>query len=424
MDRSGVGRLPVVRERRRSGNDVRARTLGAFLGAAVLVGHAVVLTLWPDAHLLMIDLQVYRAGGEHVLHGSPLYDGGALLDLPFVYPPFAALLFVPLVPLPLVLLKIVWTAAQLALLGYVVHRCRRSLQPRPAIAATVLLVVAVTALDPVRTTLYLGQINILLLALVVGDMLGRPESRWRGVGVGIAAAVKLTPLVFVVFLLVVGRRRAAGTALAVFAAAATVGFLIAPSDSAAYWLHGTFAAADRISPVVSDANHSLNGMLARLGVTGPLPILVAAALGLVAFTLAARAHRPGQELLAVVICGLTSAALAPFAWSHHWVWVVPLLVLLAHAAVTGGSCAAGGGAPVSAAPFGPRLARVALLAVLAATVAVVTALPGPGVGPIPSTGLISVQPDAYLLLYLGVLVLVGVSQARGVRERALVHDRG
>jgi alpha-1,2-mannosyltransferase len=327
---------------------------------------------------------------------------------------------VPLVPLPLVLLKIVWTAAQLALLGYVVHRCRGSLQARPGIAATVLLVVVATALDPVRTTLYLGQINLLLLALVVGDVLGRPESRWRGVGVGIAAAVKLTPLVFVVFLLVVGRRRAAGTGLAVFAAAAAVGFLVAPGDSVAYWLDGTFAAADRISPVVSDANHSLSGMLARLGVTGPLPILVAAALGLAAFALAARAYRAGQELLAVVICGLSSAALAPFAWSHHWVWVVPLLVLLAHAAGAGGAR----DASVSAAPVGPRPARVALLAVLAVTVAVVTALPGPGVGPIPSTGLISLQPDAYLLLYLGVLALIGVSQARGTRERALVHDRG
>src|ERR1700754_5120577 len=108
MDRSGVRWLPVVRDRRRSGDDGRVRALSAFLGAAVLVGQAVVLTLWPGAHLLMIDLQVYRAGGEHVLLGSPLYDGGVLLDLPFVYPPFAALLFVPLVPLPLVLLKIVW----------------------------------------------------------------------------------------------------------------------------------------------------------------------------------------------------------------------------------------------------------------------------------------------------------------------------
>jgi alpha-1,2-mannosyltransferase len=393
------------------------------LAAVVLVGQAVVLALWPDAHLLMIDLQVYRAGGEHLLRGEPLYAGGVLLDLPFVYPPFAALLFVPLVPLPLDLLKIVWTAAEVGLLGYVVHCCRRRVQARPGLAVTVLLVVVATGLDPVRTTLYLGQINIVLLALVVGDVLGRPESRWRGVGVGIAAAVKLTPLVFVVFLLAVGRRRAAGTALAVFAAAAVVGFVVAPADSVAYWLEGTFAAANRISDVAGTANHSLNGLFARLGVTGIVPWLAAAVLGVVALALAVRAHRVGQEVLALTICGLTSAALAPFAWSHHWVWVVPLVVLLAYAA-------AGTAEPI-AAPLGPRTARLTLVVVLVATFAFVTALPGPTVGPIPSTGLISLQPDAYLLLYLGLLALVAAGQmlrlslasSRGP-ECAVSHDQG
>ncbi len=128
-----------------------------------------------------------------------------------------------------------------------------------------LLTVVATGLDPVRTTLYLGQINLVLLALVVGDLLGRPESRWRGVGVGLAAAVKLTPLLFVVYLLVTGRRRAAATAVGVFAAAGVLGFLLAPADSVDYWLHGTFAAADRISDVAGLSNHSLNGLLARLG---------------------------------------------------------------------------------------------------------------------------------------------------------------
>ncbi|WP_433558793.1 glycosyltransferase 87 family protein [Pseudonocardia xinjiangensis] len=370
----------------------RALRWGTAGAVVALVGQAVVLALWPAAHLLMIDLQVYRAGGEHVLSGEPLYTGGVLLDLPFVYPPFAAALFAPLVFLPLDVLKVLWTVGGLALLGYVVHRCARSVgvPSGSAAVATVLLTVLATCLDPVRTTLYLGQINIVLLALVVADLLGRPGSRWRGVGLGIAAAVKLTPLIFVVYLLVTGRRRAAATALGVFVVAAGIGFLAAPSDSVAYWFHGTFAAAGRISDVAGNANHSLNGLLARFGtpsVPSVLPwILTAAVLGALTVWLAVRAHRGGQEVLALTLCGLGSAALAPFAWSHHWVWVVPLVVLLAHRAVTGG-----------------RAATVALLGVLAATLAVVTALPGPGVGPIPSTGLISLQPDVYLLLFLAVL---------------------
>jgi alpha-1,2-mannosyltransferase len=363
----------------------------AGAAALVLVAQAVVLALWPDAHVLLIDLQVYRAGGAHVLAGQPLYAGGVLLDLPFVYPPFAAVLFAPLALLPLGLLKLLWTAAGVALLAYVVHRC----VPRAGLPAVVLLAVVATALDPVRTTLYLGQINIVLLALVVGDLLGRPGSRWRGVGVGLAAAVKLTPLVFVGYLLVTRRWRAAATALTTFVAAGVLGFLAAPADSAAFWFDGTFASADRISDVAGPSNHSLNGMLGRLGAEGPLPWLAGAVvLGAVTVVLAVRAHRAGQEVLAVTLCGLASAALSPFAWSHHYVWVVPLAVLLGARAVTG-----------------ERRSAAGLLGVLVVTTAVVTRLPGPAVGPIPATGLISWWPDAYLLLSVAVLAVAAVRAA-------------
>jgi alpha-1,2-mannosyltransferase len=371
---------------------VRVRHL-AGAAALVLAAQAVVFALWPDAHALLIDLQVYRAGGEHVLAGAPLYAGGVLLDLPFVYPPFAAVLFAPLALLPLGLLKALWTGAGIALLAYVVHRCA----PRAGLPVAVLLAVVATALDPVRTTLYLGQINIVLLALVVGDLLGRSDSRWRGVGVGVAAAVKLTPLLFVAYLLATRRWRAAATALATFVAAAGLGFLFAPADSVAFWFEGTFLAADRISDVAGPSNHSLNGLVARLGAVG-LPWLAAAAvLGVVTVALAVRAHRSGDEVLAVTLCGLASAALAPFAWSHHYVWVVPLAVLLGARAVAGDRWAAAG-----------------LVGVLAVTAALVTAVPGPHVGPIPATGLISVWPDAYLLLFLAVLA------AEVVRTRTTV----
>jgi alpha-1,2-mannosyltransferase len=352
-----------------------------LIGAAalVVVAQAVVLALWPDAHVLLIDLQVYRAGGEHVLAGAPLYAGGVLLDLPFVYPPFAAVLFATLALLPLGLLKVLWTAAGVGLLAFVVHRCA----PRAGWPVVVLVAVVATALDPVRTTLYLGQINIVLLALVAGDLLGRPGSRFRGVGVGLAAAVKLTPLVFVAYLVATRRWRAAATALTTFVAAAGLGFVVAPADSARFWLDGTFLAADRISAVDGPSNHSLNGLLARLGVVGPWPLLAAAVLGAATIVLAVRAHRAGEEPFAVTLCGLASAALAPFAWSHHYVWVVPLGVLLGARAVAG-----------------DRRAAAGLAAVLAATVAVVTALPGPQVGPIPATGLVSVWQDAYLVLFL------------------------
>ena len=344
---------------------------------ALLAAQVAPVAVWPAAHVLLIDLQVYRAGGEAVLRGAPLYDGGILLDLPFVYPPFAALVFVPLALLPLTVLKVLWTAASVALVVFVVRRSAALVGWAPGGAGTALLVAVVLALDPVHTTLNLGQVNVVLLALVLADLTGR-WGRWTGVGTGIAAAVKLTPLVFVAYLLLTGRWRAAGTAVVAFVAAGALGFALDPADSAVYW-SGTFAAADRISAVAGPSNHSAVGLLARAGAPGWAGLLAAGATAAAGLAVAVRAHRRGHELLAVTLCGLVAAAAAPFAWSHHHVWFGPLVVLLAHRAVRG-----------------DRWAVPALGGLLAVTVAWVTALPGPGVGPLPATGLISLQPDVYL----------------------------
>jgi alpha-1,2-mannosyltransferase len=356
------------------------RRVALPVAAALLLAQAVVLAIWPAAHVLMIDLQVYRAGGEAVLRGTPLYDGGILLDLPFVYPPFAAVVFAPLTVLPVAVLKVLWTVLNLALVVFVVRRSAVAIGAPLGTAATTVLAAVVLALDPVRTTLYLGQINVVLLALVLADLTGQRNSRWRGVGLGLAAAVKLTPLIFVAYLLLVGRLRAAATALLTFAAAVGLGFLLAPADSVVYWVKGTFAAANRISDVAATTNQSWGGLLARADAPSWTYPVGAVVLGAGGLALAVLAHRRGDELLAVTLCGLLSAAVAPFAWSHHFVWVAPLAVLLAQRAVIGSRAAAG-----------------ALAVLLLLTVAWITGLPGPGVGPIPSTGLISLQPDVYLL---------------------------
>jgi alpha-1,2-mannosyltransferase len=356
------------------------RTVALPVAAALLVTQAVVLAIWPAPHLLMIDLQVYRAGGEAVLHGTPLYDGGILLDLPFVYPPFAAVVFAPLTVLPVAVLKVLWTVLNLALVVVIVRRSAVAIGTSLGAAATALLVAVVLALDPVRTTLYLGQINVVLLALVLADVTGRQGSRWCGIGVGLAAAVKLTPLIFVAYLLLVGRLRAAATAVLTFAAAIGLGFLLAPADSVVYWVEGTFAAASRISDVAATTNHSWGGLLARADAPSWTYPVGTIAIGAGGLAVAVRVHRRGDELLAVTLCGLLSAAVAPFAWSHHFVWVAPLAVLLAQRAADGGRAAGG-----------------ALAVLLLVSVAWITGPPGPGVGPIPSTGLISLLPDVYLL---------------------------
>ncbi|MCE0762856.1 glycosyltransferase 87 family protein [Pseudonocardia kujensis] len=368
----------------------RVRARACWIGAGVLIALQVaVLAVWPGAHALMIDLQVYRAGGEHLLHHQPLYAGGVLLDLPFVYPPVAAVLFVPLALLPLPLLKILWTALGVLLLVLVVRRTGALAGAVLPAGTVALLVAAALWLDPVRTTFYLGQINVVLLALVLLDLTGRP-SRWRGAGLGLAAALKLTPLLFVVHLLLVGRRREAGVAVGTFVTATGLGFAVAPAESVQYWLRGTFAAANRISDVAATSNHSVDGLVARtLGENVPVYLVLAGLLTAAALVVSVRAHRRGDDLLALTVVGLASAAVAPFAWSHHYVWCVPLLVLLT-----------------------VRHARVGLAALLLLTAAAITKLPGPAVGPIPATGAISLQPDVYLAGFVALVAAAALHLAR------------
>ena len=133
-----------------------------------------------------------------------------------------------------------------------------------------------------------------------------------------------------------------------------VGFLVAPADSVAYWLEGTFAAADRISPVASTANHSLAGLLARAGAPEWIGLAATAVVGAAGLAVAVLAHRRGETLLGVTVCGLLSAAVAPFAWSHHFVWFGPLVVLLAHRASGGDRRAAVALAGVVAVTAGVR----------------------------------------------------------------------
>jgi alpha-1,2-mannosyltransferase len=184
-------------------------------------------------------------------------------------------------------------------------------------------------LEPIRLTAELGQINLILLVLVVADLLAAKQSRWSGVGIGLAAGIKLTPALFIVYLLVTRRLRAAMVATATFAITVALGFAVAPSDSVTFWLRGRFDDVNRIShdPL---ANTSLRGFLLRMHTSPTLAMIAAVAVAAIAVALAAVAYRRGHAVLAVAVVGMASAATSPFSWSHHWVWFAPLVVHLGH----------------------------------------------------------------------------------------------
>jgi alpha-1,2-mannosyltransferase len=283
-----------------------------------------------------VDLDVYRLGSAVLLHGGALYgtlpstqDGQ---HLPFTYPPFAAILLSPLTLMPYWTAGVVMTLLTLGLAAVVLVVVLRSLDALPTgsrrwVVLGALLLLA-EVVEPLRTAVYAGQVDVLLMALVALDVLV-DTPRWpRGLLVGLAAALKLTPAVFVLYFLLRRDRRAAAVAGLSFLVATRIGFLCAGSDSVRYWT-GLVFDDTRIGDPAYASNQSWLGMLTRTGLpaTQRTELWLALAAVTVALTvvgmrraLAARQHTVALGLNAV--CGLL---ISPISWSHHWVWVVVVL---------------------------------------------------------------------------------------------------
>ncbi|MFI6132487.1 glycosyltransferase 87 family protein [Micromonospora sp. NPDC051141] len=291
------------------------------------------------------DLKIYMRAMDWWAAGHPLYDyvqpdrvQGALY---FTYPPFAALLLRPFALLPLGVTIAAFTVLTVA--GVVVTTrwlvtpvLRRHGLPRVfGLTVAVLLVLAV---ESTRETITFGQINMLLVVLILADLLfAVPQGRrWAGVGVGLAAALKLFPGIFVLYLLAARRWRAAAVAAATATAATLLAAAVAPHDSWRFWTHELWA-TDRVGRTDYTGNQSLFGLLSRI--TAPeepsrLPWLVLALL-VAGYGLwrAARAARAGDALAGLTLTGLVGGLISPITWTHHLYWFIPAVVVLVDAAL-------------------------------------------------------------------------------------------
>ena len=331
---------------------------GALLLAAVLAAYLANLVTHLSYLAAMRDLAVYRDGGlivRHVSpaydprHASPLYDWTGQNGVQFTYPPFAAVIFAVASALSWTAMRWAMTLASLAALGLSLWLVFGALgyRDRPAVRLGATLGVSALALatEPVQQTLALGQVNLLLMLLVVADLLlpglpfpGERSRWWQGIGIGIAAGVKLTPLIFIPYLLLIRRYRQAAVATAVFAATAALGYAILPRDSGTYWAHGLFLKANRIVFLGTRGNQSLRGVLTRLAgsvSSGTVPWIAAAVLvGIAGLAAAALLYRARQPVPAMLACALTGLLVSPLSWDHHWVWVAPGIALLVHLGAT------------------------------------------------------------------------------------------
>ena len=296
-----------------------------------------------------IDIDVYQMGGQAWLDGRPLYRDGVLfptpigLNLPFTYPPLAAIVFCPFAWLHMPAASVAITLLTLVLLiastAIVLTRLdvwnTSRLLPGPAWLRRLWLAVVIVApaaiwVEPISSNFAFGQINVVLMTLVIADCVPRHTPWPRGLLLGIGMALKLTPAVFLLYFLLRRDNRAALTAVASFAGATLLGFALAWNDSWEYWTH-TLRHTDRIGTAALNTDQNIAGALARpgLGEHERFVLWVAACLLVLAITVWAmrRVLRAGEPTLAVICVALFGLVVSPVSWSHHWVWVLPALLV-------------------------------------------------------------------------------------------------
>ena len=304
-----------------------------------------------------IDLEVYRFGVQAWLAGGDMYgtlpETSDHITLPFIYPPFAAIVLLPLAVAPWLLAWSALLALSTAALGLTFFVVARRLWPSGgrggalSVASIALpLALAVQpgkaidfsrpappipafALEPVMQTIEFGQVNLLLMALVALDVLV-VRTRWpRGLLIGIAAAIKLTPAAFVLYFLLRRDYRAAAVAAVSTAVVTGLAFLIAPGPSWKFWLDNPAGGVSG-SPFFTDQN--FQAVLARAGVDGTLKTVLWLALSVGLLALAVPAIRRAPAPLALMATAGVALLVSPTSWSHHWVWVAPFLLVAAASA--------------------------------------------------------------------------------------------
>jgi alpha-1,2-mannosyltransferase len=300
-----------------------------------------------------IDLEVYRFGVQAWLSGGDLYGPlpptAGHIALPFIYPPFAALVMVPLAVVPWVVAWVGLLGLSTLSLGVTLYAVARRLWPAGGrggalSVASIALPLAMAVepgrsidfdhpvpgrpalgLEPVLQTIEFGQINLVLMALVALDCLVvRPK--WpRGTLIGIAAAIKLTPAAFVLFFLLRRDYRSAITAAVACGVATALGFLVAPRESWAFWQDPAGGVSG--SPFFS--NQTFEAVLVRAGVDGSARTIAWLLLSAGLIALAAPVIRRASAPLALITVAAVALLVSPTSWSHHWVWVAPALLVAA-----------------------------------------------------------------------------------------------
>ena len=312
----------------------------AIAAAVVALAAMTVLVLVLSASVgpgLLGDLEIYRGAIGYAVGGGDLYEWvyrhPTVHGLGFTYPPFAAIVMSWLLLVPLFPAKVIWTICTFAvviaccwLLVNTASRApgaRAARSPESQLLWTSLAGLVFVFSYPFLHNLTVGQASLFVVGLALFDH--RLPRRWQGVLVGLAGAIKLTPLIFVPYYLLTRQWRQAATSTGVFLGASGLTFLFFPTASTSYWFDKLWQTG-RVGRTDSTVNKSLLGFLSRLLPDGSVTtiswLVLAAAVAALAFWRAGTCLAAGDEVGAVLLVGSLSVAVSPISWPHHQLWLV------------------------------------------------------------------------------------------------------
>jgi len=295
-----------------------------LLPLVIVNGH-----MWPYS-ANTVDLNVYRLAVQDMVNGHDIYLTSTPVDnLKFIYPPIAAILMTPLLLGPYIVWQIIWTVVGTGALLSVLRRIK---VPR-GLAVGAVAAALVLAMEPIRTTMGYGQVNTMLMALVVADLLPDDPDKARriprGALIGLAAAIKLTPLLFVVFAFLIVKHRVAIMAIVSFAFFTGIAWILLPKESLEYWRSLGKGEVNTAGPVYV-GNQSISGAMTRWFAEDRKTVITALAIGFViagiATLVAAWWWRRGEKVFAIGLVGLATCLASPLSWTHHHVWAAILLI--------------------------------------------------------------------------------------------------
>lgn len=293
-----------------------------------------------------IDLYVYWSLAPHVLDGD-LYQvfsphSPPDFPLPFTYPPFGALVFLPMTWMFWGLAQWSFRLLSVLCLYWMVRVALRlvageswTTEARVWRQRAILWTAVLLWMMPVYHTFEFGQINLVLAAVVLAAMVAR-DDRVAGAGLGLTSGVKLVPAISGLYFLATRRWAAAAWSVAAFLASVGLGFLVDFDQAKKYWFE-LLGDADRVGPLATAHNQSLRGALSRslgydVGMSWPWVIAAVVSVVLALFALRASV-RASDALIGVLSVQFLGLLLSPISWDHHWVWVAPLLIWLVHARI-------------------------------------------------------------------------------------------